>query len=337
MKHKTSFVLLLLAIVMTGCLKVQKKSEKAAAERKAKSTMVQPKQVLTRELRLDDIFIEFIGQSEPNVYDMVFSWPATRDRVRLSLNGEELFVGDTSEIPSFTRSGLPGGQSYTVHVEILDQQNHIIDQEHREREVPIDYVFNKELRLIGDMRIVNYERVFMFDAVITTSNFNLLIKTKKLVVVSKSNIQGFDEGAQASPANSGLSGGNVSIEAEEAQGILNFNMNSQAGGRGLNGYLEERCHMKGECHVRKICPQGGNGYSAGKNGDLRLKIKDVSGFFKEVTSGNSRGGAIGTANGSPTIEGTGYICSESPIAGSDALPGKVCITFQDVVPEKGCE
>ena len=61
MKHKTFFAVVAIALMATSCLKVTKKSEVAAQPAKLQSTPTQTQQpkVINRELRLDDVFVEF--------------------------------------------------------------------------------------------------------------------------------------------------------------------------------------------------------------------------------------------------------------------------------------
>ena len=345
MKHKTFFAVLAMAIAVTGC-KVQKKSDVAAKQAQAKPRPVQPKQVTNRELRLDDVFVEFEGQAQPNVYDMIFSWPETRDRVRISVDGQVMFAVNTSERTSEGVANLQGGRKVAVLVEILDQQYHVITSETRELEVPKDYVFPNQFKLTNHMKIQN-ERVFMNNSVVTTENFNLEIQTKKLIVLNQSTIQGFIPGSKAAHGNDGRSGGLISIEAEYAEGELTFTMNSEAGGDALMGYYMT-IYGSGSEHV--VCPLGTNGFTAGRNGDLKLKIKDISNFRHYPQETLSDGGKTApiiqnkeSINGYPQMPSHNmfgvkhYDCPKRPSAGTGAQLGKICQTFSGQVPVQGCE
>lgn len=351
MKHKTFFAALVMTIALTGCLKVQKKSEVAAAkEAKAKPVKMQPKQVSNRELRLDDIFVEFEGQAQPNIYDMVFSWPETRDRVRISVDGQLAFAVNTSERASEAIDNLQGGRKVSVLVEILDQQYHVITSETRELEIPKDYVFPNQVKLTGNMKIQN-ERVFMNSSVVTTETFNLEIQTKKLIVLNQSTIQGFIPGAKAAHGNDGRSGGLISIEADYAEGDLILTMNSEAGGDALMGYYDTVANAgTGAIMSHAICPLGTNGFTAGRNGDLKLKIREITNFRHYPQETSSDGGKIApvlldqtSVNGYPQmpsfrmINVKRYECPKRPSPGGGAQLGKICLTFSGQAPAQGCE
>ncbi|WP_409479185.1 hypothetical protein [Pseudobdellovibrio sp. HCB154] len=346
MKHKTFIKVLAVALAMTGC-KVQKKSEAAAVKAaKTKPANTQPKQVTNRELRLEDVFVEFEGQAQPNVYNMILSWPETRDRVRISVDGQVMFAVNTTERQTEAVANLQGGRKVAVLVEILDQQYHIITSETRELEVPKDYVFPNQFTLTNHMKIPN-ERVFLNNSVVTTGNFNLEIQTKKLIVLNRSTIQGFIPGAKAAHGNDGRSGGLISIEAEYAEGELTFTMNSEAGGDALMGYY---MMIYGSSNEHVVCPLGTNGFTAGRNGDLKLKIKDISNFRHYPQETLSDGGKTApiiqnkeSINGYPQMPshkmfgGKHYDCPKRPSPGGGAQLGKICQTFSGQVPAQGCE
>lgn len=350
MKHKTFFKVLAVVIAMTGC-KVQKKSEAAAVKAvKTKPANAQPKQVTNRELRVEDVFVEFEGQAQPNVYNVVFSWPETRDRVRISVDGQVMFAVNTSERQTEAVANLQGGRKVAVLVEILDQQYHIITSGTRELDVPKDYVFPNQFTLTNHMKIPN-ERVFLNNSVVTTGNFNLEIQTKKLIVLNKSIIQGFVPGAKAAHGNDGRSGGLISIEADYAEGELTFTMNSEAGGDALMGYYDQYANAgTGALMEHAICSLGTNGFVAGHNGDLKLKIKDISNFRHYPQETLSDGGSIApelskanVSSGYPQMPSfrsynvKRYECPKRPSAGAGAQLGKICQTFSGQVSQPGCE
>ena len=351
MKHKTYLAYLVLAVIMTGCLKVQNKDEVAAAKAapKAKTPVAQPKKIINRELRTDDVFVEYVGKAQPDLYDVVFSWPESRDRVRLTLDGQVVFTTNAPETLSYELSNVQGGRKISVLVEVLDEQNHIIESKPRDLEIPKDYIFPKNYRLNNHMNITN-ERVFMSGSVITTQNFNLTIKTKNIVILEKSYLQNFNFSEKAQPAVSGRSGGEIRIEAETAEGELDITMNSEAGGDGFKGIASTECpaSIGSFCMPHYNCPQGGNGWSAGANGNLYVKIHKVDNLkiFPQYTL--SVGGNPGPVAGAATPEGyphwgryapnnpKGY-CPKHPVAGAEALPGKICLTYSGQVSEAGCE
>lgn len=341
MKHKTFFTVLVMAVTITGC-KVQKKSEVATKQAQAKPRPAQPKQVTNRELRLGDVFVEFEGQAQPNIYDMVFSWPETRDRVRISVDGQVMFAVNTSERLEEAVANLQGGRKVSVLVEILDQQYHIITSETRELEVPTDYIFSKNFILTNHLNITN-ERVFMRSSTITTQNFNLKIKTKKLIVLETSFIQGFDQNYKPKPKQGGRSGGEIRIEAESAEGVLDITLNSEAGGDGFKGIWACSSAPGTICLNNLMCRQGGNGLNAGRNGDLYVTIKDVTNFHLYPQTIINSGGKPGpkfdavTESDYPLFMFGKEECPAQPAHGAEAVPGKICLTLAGSVPEKGCE
>ncbi|MES2802822.1 MAG: hypothetical protein V4654_10045 [Bdellovibrionota bacterium] len=354
MKHKTWISYLVLAVAMTGCLKVQKKDEVVAkAASKNKPPVVQPKQVLSRELRLDDVFIESVGLNQPNIYDLVFSWPQTKDRLRLTANNQALTVVDTKDTQQWTMSHLQGGASFSLLIEILDSEGHVITSEARQIEMPKDYVFPKSLRLTSDMSIQSH-RVFMSDSLITTENFNLEIRANQLIVLNKSYIQSYASEAKAKIGSAGRSAGFIRIEANSAEGDLDITMNSEAGGDGLKGFESPPCGINSSigCMIGQIhCPQGSLGYPSGNNGNLFVRVKDITNFRLYSQEQLSLGGRKGPSMSEDTpidypvvtsqfIGSGGYTCAPrhgAPARGADAIPGRVCLVFSGSVPEPGCE
>lgn len=336
-----------------GCLKVEKKSD-VAKPAPASPAQTQPmKKEIARELRLDDVYMEFVGQSQPDVYNLIFSWPETRDRVRVSVDGQMMFAVKTYERSEEAIPNLQGGRKIKVLIEILDDKYHVITSKIDELEVPKDYVFPKNFKLPGNMNILN-ERVFMNNSVITTESFNLTIKTKKLIILDSnsnaehSRIQNFPADSKAKHGNDGRSGGFINIQADTAEGDLTFLMNSEAGGDALKGFYHTFGDLTGGYVAPSaICVFGTNGYSAGKNGDLYLNVKDISKFKQYVQVLLSEGGKLAPVLTTPDkdpeypsatldkIYGTN--CTNNPIVGAEAQPGKVCLTFSGQTPQSECE
>lgn len=340
MKHKTYFAYLVLATVMTGCLKVQKKDAVAA---KATQSKAQTQSVtINRELRLNDIFVEFIGQRRPNVYDVLLSWPQTRDRVRVSLDGKVLFTKNTSEVFNHTLNNLAGGDKLNLLVEILKKdEDSVLSSEARDLEIPEDYVFPEQFVLDYDLKIHN-NRVFMNKSVITTQSFNLEIIAKELIVLDESLVQGFPQGTKASPGYGGRSGGLINIEVEAAEGSLNFALNSEAGGDGLQGYYEIRTIGKDKTDVlTPRCARGGSGFSAGRNNHLRLKVNKAANFYSYrrpyYSEGGNPGPRLGQAPASYPAMADESNCPQNPTIGAAASSGLFCIMLPGLTPEQGCE
>lgn len=354
MKHNAYFLYLAAFVLMAGC-KVQKKNDAAAASAVTKTKTVAPAPVksveITRELRLDDVYVELVGQNQPDLYDVNFSWPQTRDRVRLTVNGQELAVMDTRETLEYKLENVQGGRKLSVLVSILDQQNHIIISETRDLEVPKDYIFPKKFTLSNNMTIQN-ERVFMSRSTVTTLNYNLTIKTKKLIILEKSLVQNFEENQKAAPVSHGRNGGEIRIEAETAEGDLEVTLNSEIGGDGFKGMPSKSCPASiaiDYCHFQFNCPQGGSGWDAGKNGSLFVKINKKDNFTLYHQSTISEGGRPGPADGADTvgdyptynksfgIKSPLLQCPQKPVAGLPAQEGKVCFNYPGQASEAGCE
>lgn len=343
MKHKTYFAYLILAIAMSGCLKVNKKNAHTAAAKpnQAKPQTIEPRQEISRELRLDDIFVEYAGQRRPNVYDILLSWPKTRDHIRISLNNKIIFTANTAEVLQYKLEDQKGGDSFEVLIEILDSNSKILASESRPIEVPEDVVISDEFILTRDVKI-HRERVFLLESLITTQNFNLEIMAKELIVMGRSTIQNYSSTAKAAVGKVGRDGGAILIDAEIAEGELLLTLNSEAGGDGLQGYYETRLvgKEKNEIRVPK-CINGGNGYPAGRNGSLRLKVKNIDNFYYYPTTTISSGGSHGPRLGQvpltyPAVnEGSG--CPENPISGANAVEGAICLLTSKSTPEQGCE
>lgn len=350
MKHKTYFVYLVLAAALTGCLKVQNKDEAAAvkAAPKLKPSATQQVQI-NRELRLDDVFVEPVGLNQPNIYDVHFSWPQAKDRIRLSINNKVLTVLETKTTQQWIMSNLQGGTTFSLLIEILDEQNHIISSETREIEIPKDYVFSKSLKLTNHLKIQS-QRVFMNDSIITTENFDLEIQAEQLIILKRSYIQNYFEGSKANPGSAGRNGGSIYINVTKAVGDLDITMNSESGGNGFKGYQTGECPINASigCFILEVhCPQGGHGYSAGQNGQLTVKVKDTKDFNLYSQEQISRGGEKGPYAESPTADDYPMITNQTEHSacvrggvqpkGADATPGKICLMLSDSIPQAGCE
>lgn len=344
MKHKTFFAILALTLIATSCLKVTKKSEVATPPNKSLSppTPTEPSDVVNLELKLTDVLISFVGNPQPNSYDMVISWPRTRDRVRLSLDGQITFDVNTAESGQKQIFNLRGGRELTVLIEILGQESHVITSETRKEKVPEDYVFPNLYKLTDHLTIAK-NRVFLMNSIVTTENFNLSIQTTKLIVLdlekggSKSRIQNFPLDQKAAHGSHGRNGGLIRIEALSAEGDLFLTMNSEAGGDALQG------NYWGQNYY---CVYGTHGYNAGRNGDLLIRIQDPKNFHPYKSEPLSPGGKIAPVLNQeepedyPRIskyEVSSVICPQFPSPGAAAQPGKVCLTYYGQAPEVGCE
>lgn len=348
MKHNTFLLGFILLATTTGCLKVQKKDELAKS---FQAPQVQVQAINNRELHLDDVFVEFIGQ-QPDLYDMKFSWPETRDQVRVSINGQVAFTLNTSDQTSEELTSLQGGRKLSVFIEILDQESHVITSEVRELEVPKDYIFPKNLRLTHPMK-VQAERVFLNGSIILTENHDLEIRTKKLIVLEKSYIQNYQYETKAKVGAVGRNGGSIYIEALVASGPLDITMNSEAGGDGYKGQETPPCmHNAGfGCHAGSVhCSAGSKGFAAGNNGHLFVKIKEAKDFQLYPQQQISLGGAKGpnmnevTAPDYPLIQ-SGFVIKTSECArpkngphnGPNAQAGKICLLLSDLMSEADCQ
>lgn len=341
MKHKTYFVYLAAAVLMTGC-KVQNKNQKAAAERKSQQ-LSQPKpeskqlvpQVVLPELRLDQIYVEKIGQHRPNVYDLLISWPKTKNGVRVSVLNKIEFTGQTSETQNYTITNLDGGTKVKVFVEILNENNQVVDARTFEVDIPEDLNLT-DLTLTRNMEIY-HERVFMNKTVITTQNFNLVIRAKELIILNDSKIQNFEPGTKAQPGTEGRGGGVIDIEVKTADGLLEFILNSEAGGDGLKGYYVTKTTGGKEKQdiLVQICRDGGSGYNAGQNGDLKLAVENAVNFYHFVKDsdfalGGQSGPKLGHAPPSYPSMKEGTNCPSQPVAGASAQSGRKCVKLAGV-------
>lgn len=339
MKHKTSFALLVFAIVMTGCLKVQKKDEKKAIEARRAQ---QVKTLVSRELEIMDVAVEYLGQPRPDVYDVKFSWPQTRDRLRVSNGNQVLLNKNTSEVFDYTVKDFNGGDKFTLLIEILDERNHIIKSGPLDIEIPKDYIYQGLITLEYDTKIVEYRRVYLDHAVFTTQDFKLEIKAQELIVLNESVIQGFAQGTKARSGAEGRNGGLVNIETESAEGNLTFIMNSEIGGDGLRGYYEIKTVGKDRTDITvPKCAGGGSGYRAGRNGDLRLKIKNKEKFRPKLPETFSEGGNPGPRLSPASISHPAMSdesnCPQNPTKGESNGKGLFCLVSPDSILAQGCE
>ncbi|AZZ35756.1 hypothetical protein CIK05_02715 [Bdellovibrio sp. qaytius] len=355
MKHKTYFAYLVLATLLTGCLKVKSKDEAAKATLKTKTQVAQPQAVIetpiTNELLIEEVNFNTVGQNQPNAYSINFYWLKAKSHLRISSGGKVLNVLDAKTTQEWNLINLRGGSTYSILIEILDDQDHIAGSKTLEIEIPEDRNLTKVVRLAGDMKITN-GRVFMDEATIITGSFKLEIYTKQLIVLKKSVIQNYLPDAKAKVGTAGRDGGSVFIQADKAQGELEITMNSEAGGDGFKGYESPACELNAGlgCMLTQVhCEVGGYGYPAGRNGDLIVKVKEAVEFDLTTPDQFSFGGEKGPSMNenapadypviSTRYDGTPDTCVRGGVQpnGADATPGKKCLMLASPVPQPGCE
>lgn len=343
MKYTTYLVHLVAVVALTGCLKVSHKNKHSVAAKPAvKSQQVEVIQpAYLPELRLDQIFIEKIGQHRPNAYDLLITWPKSKSLVRISMMNKVLFTSSLND-ENYKIPDLVGGTKAFVFVEILNEKNLVVDDRTFEVDIPED--FSLTGRVLDRNIEIRYDRVFMDRTVITTQNFNLVIRAKELIILNDSRIQNFEAGAKAQPGQHGRSGGIIDIEVETAEGFLLFYLNSEAGGDGLQGYYVTKLSGGKEKQdiITQQCRDGGHGFNAGQNGNLRLKVSRDVNFYphaedKSYASGGHPGPKLGHAPPSYPSLAVGAPCPAQPMSGASATAGKACLLLPGRVLEKGCE
>lgn len=341
MKHKTYLSYIVLTVLMTGCLKVENKNQKN--NQPEVQQLVQSLPVNSNyDLVFSDISIVKIGQHRPNVYNVLISWPKTRNGVRvIKQNKVECMV--SSGIESCTLLDLAGGDHVTFIIEILNEDNSVVETKLYEEEIPEDLNLSGEIELSRNMEYVS-DRIFMDNALITTKDFNVLIKAKELFILSNSRIQNFADNSKANPGNHGRNGGTVTVEAKYAEGALSINLNAEAGGDGLQGYYITRLSggKEKQDYLVGKCRDGGNGYDAGVNGNLKVNIDRSMNFYSDVIPQSlALGGRVGPKLGqAPSLypsmkEGTD--CPSQPIAGNSGSKGRVCKILDGQVIESECD
>lgn len=297
------------------------------------------KKVKLKQLSTNDLKIKYVGQDEPNKYDIQLTWAPSAGYLVLKKNEQNFF--DSSRISntnSYVFKNLAGGTKYSVVADAYSAEGNLVESTVLNISVPLDYVFSGPVQL--DKRLeLNYQRVFIEDGTtIYTMQFDLIIAAVELISGSNVKIQNFPDGYQANFESQGLSAGNIEIRAFIAKGELDIIQNSQIGGPGFQGTPKfSTCEALNPDREPPICTDvkhkacaGTNGGNSGKLGDFKFfadQSDELNLNYKKVYSPGGAAGPHGTQQigGYPTKVKPNGQCDASPTNGAPAIGGTSCV------------
>lgn len=333
---KIKYVLPVVLITLSACLKVKKKGEAEVVPQVGTQTEAQSVQLYS-ESKLN---IQYIPSDEPNNYTAHISWQAetasANSALRFILPDGEVLESDTNEI------NIPR-QSYdkplSVTVDQVDQGSQKLMTHFKiSLKAPYDWVVNSAV-FFGKDEEVNAERIFFLQgAEVYTGQFNVKFRAKKLISAGASILANFPVGSVAAVETPGLSGGTIDFKVDEAVGSLDFIINAQQGGSGKNGWrkwTEPVLGMNpGEVREFDGCNPN-SGANSGNSGTLILDIQSQDQFlstYKMIIAMAGSKGAILDAGmmfpykpQRPEDKLKRENCANNAIDGLAGKPGKICV------------
>ncbi len=294
----------ILVLAFTACMKVTKKGE---VENSVNETQVEqriPELKSEPSLVLSDFQVIYSGQKEPNQYSVILRWPQLKNSIiRIFHTGDD--QGTDIHENSFMMQNKKGGQSEKIRIEqydsITEKRKSVVTLEINP---PEDLVLSGQNLLSEDL-IKTAERLFILaDARIYGQQFNIKIKSRKIIAEEGSLISNFPSGSTADLEKGGLSGGLIEIISTEAVGRLKIVLNGQSGGSGRLGTPEAkifqgmviRSHSTvSDVTFVPVCP-GNSGGQGGKSGSLVFSVDESKDFILLSDIELSQSGSSGETN-----------------------------------------
>ncbi len=249
---------------------------------------------------------------EPNHYLVHLYMPSGSALIQRKLVGE---VDSTSEILNLEiQNGhivdreVMAGKTYRYSFLHVENQTLVLDKT-VELKIPMDLVISSSLSLYSDQVWTDYNRIFLLNhSVITTNGFQLYIDTNEFRVENAS-IQSFHAGAQAPADRAGRSGGVLTIHARQAAGRLKIEMSGEMGATGTAG----QSYTQGS---KSVGEPGYKGWPGGNSGTGEVLISQANNLCLEV---NLKGGVGGPGGPGSLIN---YPYSEERLpSGAEGDPG----------------
>lgn len=315
-----------------GCKETQLFEEKKKVEIKLK------------QLSTNDLKIKYLGQDEPNKYDVQLNWGPSAGYLVLKKNEQSFFDSSrVSNTNSYVFKNLAGGTKYSVVADTYSIEGNLVESEVLNLLVPEDFVFSGTVQLDKNQE-KNYQRVFIEDGtIIYTMQFDLKIAAVEFISGNGAKIQNFPDGYQASFESNGLNAGNIEVRAFITRGDLEIVQNSQAGGAGYQGtpkYTECRVDLidierdppePPFCtHITHQACAGTSGGDSGKLGDLKFfadQSEELNLKYRKVRAPGGSAGPHGSQSvgGYPTKAKPNGQCNVTPTSGAEAAGGTSCV------------
>lgn len=320
--------LILIAVLLCfGCKETQLFEEKKKAE------------VELKQLSTNDLKIKYVGQDEPNKYDVQLNWAPSAGYLVLKKNEQSFFDSSrVSNTNSYVFKNLAGGTKYSVIADTYSAEGNLVDSTVLNLLVPEDLVFSGIVQLDKNQE-KNFQRVFIEDgSIIYTMQFDLKIAAVELIAGNDTKIQNFPDNYQANFETRGLDAGNIEIRAFIAKGDLEIIQNSQMGGSGYQGTPKSTtCEALNTDREPPICTDikhkacaGTNGGNSGKLGDFKFfadQSDELNLKYKKVYVLGGPAGPHGNneIKGYPIKSKGDQACDVAPISGTPAIGGTRCV------------
>lgn len=340
MKYQIGLSILVLAF--SACMKVKKKDDSSVVAEARAEQLTEVSQ-----LQNSDLVIKYQGQSKPNQYSAVLSWPQIPGSTFRMINANnEIF--ETTE-NSYTVHNLIGGKEY----KIIFEQFTTGDQKRLTvfdviMSAPVDMLLDGPISLAENVD-KTVERLFLTaTAKVFTNQFNLKIKSKFIYSEFGALITNFPENFVAAMQTVGLSGGKIEISTTVAEGNLQILMNAQQGGEGLWGWksIPPLIGGTGQSDGPGCLPN--SGFDSGNSGTFIFISEQGSKMSFTTDMKVSAGGQIGNYMDSDIFVGTIVDrnkvklfrypdCQKIPTLGKPGKPGQICMkmnTAENFVCEK---
>lgn len=325
-------LILIVVIFCSGCKETQLFEEKKKVD------------VELKQLNTNDLKIKYVGQDEPNKYDVQLNWAPSAGYLVLKKNEQSFFDSSrVSNTNSYVFKNLAGGTKYSVIADTYSAEGNLVESTVLNLSVPEDLVFSGTVQLDKNQE-KNYQRVFIEDGTtIYTMQYDLKIAAVEIIAGNDTKIQNFPDGYQAGFESNGLNAGNIEIRAFIAKGDLEIVQNSQMGGAGYQGtpkYTECRVDLidierdppePPFCtHVTHQACAGTSGGDSGKLGDLKFfadQSEELNLKYRKVYSLGGSAGPHGSqsVNGYPTKAKPNGQCNVAPTGGAPATGGTSCV------------
>ena len=309
------FVVALLCLNLTAC------SKQIFDESKSENQEFIPVSIKT--MTFEEAFTANVRPTKvPEKYVVSFVWPKLQEnqKLRIQTDLELAIVG--SEQTTFNHE-VSHNQILHYSFEVIDESDSVVQKISKSVTVPRDYVVRHGQNHFLEDTNLNVHRLFINqDYSLITNGFNVEINADELLS-EKGTIATFDLNSRAESGAHGKNGGEIKLNIQKALGLLKIHMRGQHGGHGITGAPfsfrapdgnppksgSEMCESPGagrdrlrsitkplrhcECvrdgkngtdgHQGAQGNPGGPAGNGGSTGELKLNIKDGSGFKIETT------------------------------------------------------
>ena len=308
------FVVALLCLNLTAC------SKEIFDEPKPETIQTQP--TLIEPLSFEEAFKADVRPTKvPEKYIVSFVWPKleANQKLRIQTDLELVVVG--SEQTTFNHE-VSHNQILYYSLEVIDENQQVLKKLSKTVTVPRDFVVRAgQNQFLEDTKLNVHRLFFPEHSTLITNGFNIEINADELLS-EKGILSTFGPNSRATPGAHGKNGGEIKINILRAVGSLQIDMRGQHGGNGVAGSaftyrapdglppqegveqcerINDRDRFSLKPVLRRMCSciregkngtdghigaqgnPGGPAGNGGNSGELKLTIKDGSGFQLETS------------------------------------------------------